>query len=33
MGLRGMMDATLAYNSRNLGYRLACDIHPLHRVT
>jgi tetrahydromethanopterin S-methyltransferase subunit H len=28
----GMMDAMLAYNSRNLGYRLACDVHPLHRI-
>ena len=28
----GMMDAMLAYNSRNLGYRLACDTHPLHQI-
>lgn len=28
----GVMDAMLAYNSRNLGYRLACDTHPLHQV-
>lgn len=28
----GMMDAMLAYNSRNLGYRLECDTHPLHQI-
>ena len=28
----GIMDAMLAYNSRNLGYRLACDTHPLHQI-
>jgi tetrahydromethanopterin S-methyltransferase subunit H len=28
----GMMDAMLAYNSRNLGYGLQCDVHPLHRI-
>jgi hypothetical protein len=27
-----MMDAMLAYNSRNLGYPLACDSHPLHQI-
>jgi len=28
----GMMDAMLAYNSRNLGYRMACDSHPLRQI-
>jgi tetrahydromethanopterin S-methyltransferase subunit H len=31
-GACGMMDAMLAYNSRNLGYPLACDSHPLHQI-
>jgi len=28
----GIMDAMLAYNGRNLGYGLACDNHPLHKI-
>lgn len=29
----GIMDAMLAYNGRNLGYSIASETHPLHKIT